>query len=72
MHEAAARNGIELPADDGYWRVVTGPGAGAARVTRYVACALTDPATLDPEWLEVILDPWRAVIEDVPGAPDIG
>jgi hypothetical protein len=65
--DAAARHEIVIPSGDAYWRVALGPGAGAARVTRYVACALVDPAALDPEWLALVLDPWRAVIGDVPG-----
>jgi hypothetical protein len=68
VRDAAARFEIDLPADDGYWRVALGTAAGAARVTRLVACALIEPTAFDPEWLEILFDPWRAVIGEPPSA----
>jgi hypothetical protein len=62
VREAAAAHEIEVPADDGYWRVEMGIGCGAARATRYAACALVAPATLEPEFLEILLRPWREAV----------
>ena len=64
---AAASAGIEIPADDGCWRVQMGIGLGAARVVRAIACALVAPERLDPEYLEAVLRPWRAAIGEEPG-----
>ncbi len=64
---AAASADIEIPADDGYWRVEMGVGLGAARVVRANACALVAPERLDPEYLEVVVRPWRAAIGEEPG-----
>ncbi len=63
---AARRHGLHVPADDGYWRVEMGVGVGFARVARYTACALVAPELLDPELLDVILRPWRSVVEVSP------
>jgi hypothetical protein len=60
--EAAAANEIEVPADDGYWRVEMGIGCGAARAARYAACALVAPEALEPEFLEMLLGPWRDAV----------
>jgi hypothetical protein len=62
VREAAAAHEIEVPADDGYWRVETGIGCGAARAARYSACALVAPEALEPEFLEILLLPWREVV----------
>jgi hypothetical protein len=59
VREAAAAHEIEVPADDGYWRVETGIGCGAARAARFAACTLVAPEALEPEWLEILLRPWR-------------
>lgn len=62
VREAGAAHEIEIPADDGYWRVETGIGCGAARAARYAACALVAPEALEPEFLEILLRPWRTVV----------
>jgi hypothetical protein len=67
VREAAAAHEIEVPADDGYWRVETGIGCGAARAARYSACALIAPDALEPEFLDILLGPWREAV----GLPDV-
>ena len=67
VREAAAAHEIEIPADDGYWRVETGIGCGAARAARYAACAVVAPEALEPEYLEILMRPWRAAV----GLPDV-
>jgi hypothetical protein len=62
VREAAAAHEIEIPADDGYWRVEMGIGCGAARTARYAACALVAPEALEPEYLEILLRPWREAV----------
>jgi hypothetical protein len=63
IETAAAREGLDLaPDQDDYWRVVSSPGAGAARAVRFAACALVAPETLDPVELEYLLEPWARVI----------
>jgi len=62
VREAASAHGIEIPADDGYWRVEMGIGCGAARAARFAACALVAPEVLDPEFLEILLRPWRDAV----------
>jgi hypothetical protein len=69
VREAAAAHEIEIPADDGYWRVETGVGCGAARAARYSACALVAPEALDPEFLEILLRPWREAVDLPPVVP---
>lgn len=59
VREAAAAHEIDIPADDGYWRVEMRLGCGAARAARYAACALVAPDALDPEFLEILLRPWH-------------
>ena len=58
----AAALEISVPAGNDYWRVQTGIGFGAARAARFAACALVAPETLDPEFLEILLQPWRHVV----------
>ncbi len=60
--ESLERLGLRPTPDDGYWRVVTWIGSGAARTARYAACALVAPERLDPEVLEILLGPWSRVI----------
>jgi hypothetical protein len=62
VREGAARHEISVPAGDGDWRVETGVGFGAARAARFAACALVAPEALDPEYLEVLVQPWRHVV----------
>lgn len=62
--KAAGRLGLSAPLDDDYWRAAHGVGFGAARIARYVACALVAPELLDPEHFERLLAPWRAVVGD--------
>lgn len=54
-------NGLATVTDDGYWRVTTGTGWGAARAARFAACALVAPSRIDPDLLEVLLRPWRSL-----------
>jgi hypothetical protein len=68
VREAAAAHEIEISADDGYWRVETGIGCGAARAARYSACALVAPEALEPEFLEILLRPWRDAV-GLPAVP---
>jgi hypothetical protein len=56
--------GLEWTPDDGYWRVASRVGAGAARAARYAACVLVAPDRLDAEVADVLLRPWRSVIAD--------
>lgn len=58
----AAALEISVPAGDGYWRVQTGIGFGAARAARFAACTLVAPEALDPEFLEILLQPWRDIV----------
>jgi hypothetical protein len=62
VREAAAANDIEVPADDGYWRVEMRIGCGAARAARYAACALVSPEALEPEYCEILLRPWLEAV----------
>ena len=59
---AAAVLEISVPAGDDCWRVETGIGFGAARTACFAACALVAPEALDPELLEILLQPWRNVV----------
>jgi hypothetical protein len=54
--------GLATVADDGYWRVTTGTGWGAARAARFAACALVVPGRLDPEIAEILLAPWQTAV----------
>jgi hypothetical protein len=62
VRDAAVAYGIEIPADDGYWRVEMGIGCGAARAARFAACALVAPERLDPDFFEILLQPWRDAV----------
>ena len=62
VREAAAAHESEVPADDGYWRVEMGVGCGAARAARFAACSLVAPEALEPEYLEILLRPWREAV----------
>ena len=62
MRESAAAHEIDVPADDGYWRVEMRIGCGAARAARFAACALVSPEALEPEYLEILLRPWREAV----------
>jgi len=59
---AAVAACLEPVIDDGYWRVVPQPAAGAARLARYAACALIAPELLDPEVAHLLVEPWRSVV----------
>lgn len=56
--------GIRVPRDTGYWRVDTSIGCGAARAARFAVSALVAPDRLEPEYLDILLRPWRAVVGD--------
>jgi hypothetical protein len=62
INGAAAAAGLEQVPDDGYWRVVSQPAAGAARLARFAACCLIAPDLLDEEVMELMLEPWLAVV----------
>lgn len=63
VRRRARRLGLRIPRDDGYWRVVQSPGCGAARAARFAATALVAPERLEPEYLEVLLGPWRSIAQ---------
>lgn len=65
VEAAAVRLGIDPPVDDGYWRASMAVGAGAARVTRYTACALVAPDALEPDLFHLVLDVWSSVLGDL-------
>lgn len=67
VEASALRLGIDPPVDDGYWRASMAVGAGAARMTRYMACALVAPDALEPELFHLILDIWTSVLGDLEG-----
>jgi hypothetical protein len=54
--------GMAAVVDDGYWRVAPQPGAGAARLARFAACALVAPELVDPDVAFLLLEPWRSVV----------
>jgi len=62
VQESARAHGIEPPAVDGYSSVVTGPAYGAARAARFAAAALIAPEALEPEYLDILVRPWRSVV----------
>jgi hypothetical protein len=59
---AAVAAGLAVVVDDGYWRVAPQPGAGAARLARFAACALIAPELVDPDVTLVLIEPWRSVV----------
>jgi hypothetical protein len=62
VNRAASSAGLETVLDDGYWRVVYQPAAGAARLARFAACALLAPQRVDEDITHVLLEPWRRSI----------
>ena len=59
---AAVAAGLAAVADDGYWRVALQPGAGAARLARFAACALIAPELVDHDVALLLVEPWRSVV----------
>jgi hypothetical protein len=59
---AAMAAGLAEVVDDGYWRVAPQPGAGAARLASFAACALVAPELVDPDLALLLIEPWRSVI----------
>jgi len=60
---SAASAGLEPVLDDGYWRVVSRPAAGATRLARFAACALLAASVVDDEIGASLLEPWRSIVE---------
>ena len=54
--------GLAAVVDDGYWRVAPQPGAGAARLACFAACALIAPELVDPDVAHLLIEPWRSVV----------
>ena len=63
--------GIDEAIDDGYWRVTTRVGWGAARAARFAACAAVAQDTVDPDVIEALDRPWQSVVR-LPGPDPIG
>jgi hypothetical protein len=61
VNESLEALGIEQASDDGYWRVTTRVGWGAARAARFVACASIDSLRVDPDVAEILGRPWHSV-----------
>ncbi len=62
VNDAAAVAGLDHIADDDDWRVIRQPGAGAARLARYAACALLAPELLDEVVADLLVERWLAVV----------
>jgi hypothetical protein len=62
VNSAAVSAGLKPIVDDGYWRVVPQPAAGAARLACFAACALLAPELLEPEVVRALVDPWRSIV----------
>jgi len=63
VNASLATLGLDPLMDASDWRTTTGTGWGAARAARFAACALVNPKRLDPEIAEILIRPWRSIIE---------
>lgn len=61
VNRSLVRLDLEPLVDDGYWRVTTRLGFGAARAARFAACAFACGEETDPDVAEVLTRPWLAV-----------
>ena len=60
VNEALAAAGMSVVSDD-YWLVGRSPGAGAARASRYAACAVLAGNVIEPGVTDLLMEPWRSI-----------